>query len=311
MPVLQSHNSVLKHDIAASLAATAPEATTSESTKGAVSASKELTEASMIAGRFVCGVPFVETRCARIYHGWDTVANKAIVLKRLKRGSSLRRITEMRREGVLLKMVQHPGLLKGEGYFHWKRNHWLIMEPAKGTLLLDLMKSGQINQLSEQVLRKMVTNIALALQQLHHDGWEHGDIKPDNLFVNRATGVIQLIDYSSTHRLGRDRANQSYSPEWQHPDIVHRKVDTTADGYALGLLTWSLWTGKHPFMTSSGISFKSEPAFWSWHKITQWRNGFWLRKALRKPGALSLIELEHRFGEGVMQEELNRKSGRG
>ena len=301
MPVLQSHNSVLEHDIAAAPAAT----------KGTVSASEELIDAAMIAGRFVCGVPFAETRSVRIYHGWDTVSNKAIVLKKLKRGTSLRRITEMRREGVLLRLARHPGLLKGEGYFHWKRNHWLIMEPARGTLLLDLMNSDQIAQLNEPVLRRMVTNIAQALQQLHHDGWEHGDIKPDNIFVNRASGAIQLIDYSSTHRLGRDRADQSYSPDWQHPNIAHRKVDTTADCYALGLLIWCLWTGKHPFMTSTGVNFDSDPPFWSWHKITQWRNGLWLRKALKKTGTLSLIELEHRFGEGVMQEELKRKSGRG
>ena len=183
---------------------------------------------------------------------------------------------------MLLKLVQHPGLLQGQGYFPWKDQHWLVMEPAAGSLLLDLIGSGKAADWDNRLKRKVISNIARALDWLHKDGWEHGDIKPDNIFVEPTTGDTQLIDYSSTRMLGSSRSDQSFSPEWQHPDFAESSVDTQADSYGLALLAWCLWTNQHPFAESGEVNFNRPPMSWPW-RAGCWRNGLWLRGCLEKP----------------------------
>ncbi|WP_281648365.1 protein kinase family protein [Parendozoicomonas sp. Alg238-R29] len=263
-----------------------------------ITAQKDLAEAGFIAGRFMCGSPLAKTRYAQVYQGWDRHSGKSLILKKLIEPTP-RKVAALRREGSLLQLQSHPGLISGKGYLNWHEQHWLVMNPAQGSLLLDLLKAGQVSSWSESLCRRVVTNLAEALNNLHDNGWIHGDLKPDNIFVDADKGSIQLIDFSATRLFGEEYTNPYYTPEWQHPEIGKDEADEQIDNYALGLLIWCLWTGGHPFARYQAVNFNKPPLPWPLKK-GNWLSGFWLRHKLKTRKSLTLVDLEQRFGIGRM-----------
>ncbi|MCL6272124.1 protein kinase [Sansalvadorimonas sp. 2012CJ34-2] len=202
---------------------------------------RELATSSLVADRYACGQQIYRSRNSIVYQGWDTVSGNAVVLKKLPDGASPQRVAEFCREGTILKLQTHPGLIHGEGYFFSHEQHWLVMEPARGELLLDLLASGETCKWPIKFKIKILKNIACAIKALHKLRWEHGDIKPDNLFINTKDANVTILDYSSSAVIGSPRATQSYSPEWRPSWLLNGRIDTRADAYGLALLAISLW----------------------------------------------------------------------
>ncbi|MRI32668.1 hypothetical protein EOPP23_06660 [Endozoicomonas sp. OPT23] len=256
----------------------------------------ELRGKSLIASRFICGDLIVKTGRSALYHGWDALQDKPVVLKRPLATLTAEQVEQWQREGDILRQNSSARLLKGEGYRFDGDRHWLIMAPAKGRLLLDLMQSGQAFLWSENIRRAFTCSLIKALVQLHDRGLCHGDIKPDNIFVDPVTAKVQLIDFSACEPVDRPVSKRSYSPDWHHPTLdsgCGRQVDS----YGAALLVWCLWTGSHPFEKRSVISFFNSPSYWPVQ--TGWKNwldGHWLRRALKQPEQITLGELNRRFG---------------
>ncbi len=79
-----------------------------------------------------------------------------------------------------------------------------------------------------------------ALAFLHRAGIRHGDIKPENILVGEAGGV--LIDLSCAARIGRPGAlGPSGTPGFVAPEILHGEAgDARADLFAVGKLLLAL-----------------------------------------------------------------------
>ena len=259
-------------------------------------ATPELADSGLLAGRYICGVLRAKTANACVYQGWDKHDGRQVILKKL-RNPTPPRISAFHREGRLLQINDHASLINGDGYVQCAQDHWLVLNPAKGFLLLDLLQSGQVNHWPESLKRRVVTHLAEAVQHLHNSGWGHGDLKPDNIFVAPEYGTVQLIDYSATRLLGEEFTCPYYTPEWQHPDLCEGIVSEGIDNYALALLTWSVWTGAHPFVRYETVNFNKPPVRWSLKK-GNWLNGRWLRRQLKEIDPPSLHSLEQRFGIG-------------
>ncbi len=257
----------------------------------------ELRNKSLVAGRFICGDILVRTRRSCIYQGWDIKKDQSVVLKKPTGKVDSFRVRELQREGLLLRLNQHPGLLRGEGYVFCHNQHWLIMAPAPGILLLDFMKSGGAFQWNKSVRHCFVKSLADSLRQLNERGWYHGDIKPDNIYVNSLSGEAFLIDFSASDRLENSKSLCAFSSDWLHPSLLKKSNGRQVDIYSFALLIWCLWTGRHPFEKKGVISFTQSPARWPLRSNWKvWIDGRWLRKRLLKADALELSELVQRFG---------------
>ena len=125
------------------------------------------------------------------------------------------------------------------------------MEPARGNSLLEILNQGPLPG-----WHQVLAHLAHAVLTLHDLGWEHGDIKPEHIFVDPDSAQVTLIDFSSARRMGESRLGQPYSVEWQHPNIGSCLVNGQADTYALALLTWCLVTGRHPFEREGRVELR-------------------------------------------------------
>ena len=135
----------------------------------------------------------------------------------------------------------------------YRNSFALIMEDFGGQSLnyiLGYLKNDRISFL------KIAIQLAETLGQLHQQQIIHKDIKPRNIIINPATGVVKITDFSISSRLGRE--NQTInnpnclegtlayiSPE--QTGRMNRSIDYRTDFYSLGATFYEMLTGSLPF----------------------------------------------------------------
>src|SRR5215831_5230069 len=127
----------------------------------------------------------------------------------------------------------------------------LVLEDADGEPLHRLVGAPME---VERFLR-LAIGMAVSLGKLHQRGLVHKDIKPANILVNGATGVLRLTGFGIASRLARERQSP-HPPEtiagtlaYMAPEQtgrMNRSIDSRSDLYALGVTFYQMLTGALP-----------------------------------------------------------------
>jgi serine/threonine protein kinase len=134
-------------------------------------------------------------------------------------------------------LFQHPGVLMPR-VFYFGSPGWCfyVMERIEGSTLRELTGGGRPRGAWLPELRAMVEGLAA-----HHADdpqFFHGDIKPENVIVEAATGRFRLID-PAARSPGPETTTWAYNPLLILP--------TFADPCALAILVLELFAGFPPF----------------------------------------------------------------
>jgi serine/threonine protein kinase len=134
------------------------------------------------------------------------------------------------------------------------RRHYLVMEYLEGSPLSSLTGSPQPPSLIVPIL----TQVCDALQAAHLNGVVHRDLKPENIFLvrhDRTPHFVKVLDFGIAKLLDRSQAQVQTSlgtlmgtPECMAPEQwTGQPVDGRTDLYALGIIAYTLLTGRRPF----------------------------------------------------------------
>ena len=101
---------------------------------------------------------------------------------------------------------------------------------------------------------QVMTHVGQKLQQIHSAGFAHRDVKPSNVIMNLQTKQWVLTDFASTAPIGAQKP-LSFSILFAPPEIAAvvaaqqrtSVVSSAADVWALGIMAWTLLTGRLPY----------------------------------------------------------------
>jgi serine/threonine-protein kinase len=109
--------------------------------------------------------------------------------------------------------------------------------------------------------RRVLREIADALEYAHQRGVVHRDIKPDNVLIDRDSGRVMVTDF------GIARAIEAGSrltvtgiavgtPAYMSPEqaMGEREVDGRSDLYSLGVVAYQMLTGRLPFTGGNSMA---------------------------------------------------------
>jgi len=127
----------------------------------------------------------------------------------------------------------------------------LVSEYVPGQTLRALLhETGPLRfERTAAVLR----DVAAALAHAHQSRIVHRDVKPENIFIERASGRALLADFGIARPLDTDTqltaaGSALGTPSYMAPEQVKGgRVDERADVYSLGLVGWEMLTGARPW----------------------------------------------------------------
>lgn len=126
------------------------------------------------------------------------------------------------------------------------------MPYIKGGDLYGLLRKHRT--LPEHIIRFYITQIVIAIGQLHGHGIVHRDLKLENIMLCQ-NGYLKLIDYGMAKMLEGDTKAQTLAgtSEYMAPEMLAktRSYDKGIDWWAVGILIFEMLTGKTPFYTSN------------------------------------------------------------
>jgi serine/threonine-protein kinase len=219
-----------------------------------------------LCGRYELRRVVADGGMGRVYEGIDKQTNTRIAVKVLhnevaKDDVSLERF---KREYELAARLPHDHIVN---VFDFQRddatNVWLlVMEFLDGEELRFILKREKT--IPPERLVRMLSQIAIGLDEAHARQFVHRDLKPDNLFLcgTRDGDAVKILDFGSVKDKNKDAKKLTVlgttigSPFYMAPEQAQglETLDARADVFALAAITYECVTGTVPFSGNNGPS---------------------------------------------------------
>ncbi|KAF4383161.1 hypothetical protein F8388_009192 [Cannabis sativa] len=152
---------------------------------------------------------------------------------------------------IMMKLPDHPNIVKLKAFCEDRNNFYLIMELCKGGELVDLIKAK--NYLSEAEAAPVAKMIVKAIMTCHTNGIMHRDLKPENLLFlnNKQDSPLKLIDFgfSAFFKPNQRFSNIVGTLYYAAPEILSKWKchGPEVDIWSAGVIIYIMLCGNFPF----------------------------------------------------------------
>jgi nucleotide-binding universal stress UspA family protein len=154
-------------------------------------------------------------------------------------------------EQMILPKLAGPHVPRFVANGDFARQPHIVMEHLRGQSLYRL--HGETATLPVETLADVGIKVATALDAIHRQGVVHLDLKPANLFL-KDTGEVAFLDFGLSHSavlpdlLAEEfRLPLGTGPYMAPEQVLGVRNDRRSDLFALGVMLYSLATGRFPF----------------------------------------------------------------
>lgn len=156
-------------------------------------------------------------------------------------------------EAATLRMLSHPDIVAFHGAGDWHGRPWLAMEWLPGHDLTRYTEPARL--LPDALVLDIGIRLALALAYAHAQGVVHRDIKPGNVRIDLASGLLKIADFGVSRSNDATQTRTGVvlgSPAYMAPEqLAGAASDAGCDLYSLGVVIFELFTGRRPHESAS------------------------------------------------------------
>ena len=182
-----------------------------------------------------------------VYRAHDLVLQEDVAIKFLPRalGESELYLSRFLAEVRLARQVTHPNVCRVHDIGEIDGRRFLSMEHIDGEDLESLLR--RIGRLPQEKAVELAHALCHGLHALHERGILHRDLKPSNVMLD-GRGRVKLADFglaAVAEQVGAHEIRDG-TPGYMAPEQASGAgVTVRSDVYALGLVLFELFTGKH------------------------------------------------------------------
>ncbi|HVB30674.1 MAG TPA: protein kinase [Gemmatimonadaceae bacterium] len=195
---------------------------------------------------------------AAVYRALDLRLNRHVAIKLLPPDLAFNADVKTRflREAQMAAQLNHPNIVPIYSVDERDGVVYFVMALVEGITLAQHLHEAPRSSFEE--VRRVIGDVADALDYAHRKGVVHRDIKPDNIMLDRASGRTVVTDFG----IARAAAGDSRltvtgvavgTPAYMSPEqaLGERDVDGRSDIYSLGVVAYQMLTGEQPFKASN------------------------------------------------------------
>jgi Ca2+-binding EF-hand superfamily protein len=177
---------------------------------------------------------------------------KKVAIKVMKKKQmTLQDIELQKREIEILKICQHPSIIKLLDIFENQDYIYIVMEYLKGGDLFNYLEKRDFT-IPESKARELSHSIATGIFYLHSYGIAHRDLKPENILMTDESdeATPKLVDFGLSKIVGpSEKCNDPFGTlSYVAPEVLLQKpYDKSVDLWSLGVIIYLLLSGTLPF----------------------------------------------------------------
>ena len=189
-----------------------------------------------------------------VYLGRERLLDRLVAIKVLPHESAGTEDARERflREARTAARLTHPNVVPLYSFGEAGSTLFYIMGYVEGESLEQRLRRD--GRLSFDLARRILADLADALQHAHGLGIVHRDIKPDNVLLERGTDRPVLTDFGiARQQVAGNTITQTGvvvgTPSYMSPEQAagERDIDGRSDIYSLGVMGYRMVTGRLPF----------------------------------------------------------------
>ena len=164
---------------------------------------------------------------------------------------SLLDLEQVKTEVEILKIAQHPNIIRLYDVFENEKYIYIIMEHCGGGDLFSYIEKRGF-QLKEARAAQIIHKLSTAIYYLHQYGIVHRDLKPENILMTNDTDEadIRLLDFGLGKIIGPNEFCKEPFGTFSYaaPEVLLEKpYNFKADLWTIGIITYLLVAGFLPF----------------------------------------------------------------
>lgn len=154
-------------------------------------------------------------------------------------------------EVSIMKVMDHPNIIKLYECFEDPRNMYLVMELCTGGELFDaIIDAGTFTESqAASLMKQMVSGISY----MHSNSCCHRDLKPENYILPSKCAIdsvqLKLIDFGLSCKCapGQQLSTKVGTPYYVAPEVLGGKYDMGCDVWSIGVIMYVMLSGYPPF----------------------------------------------------------------
>jgi serine/threonine-protein kinase len=223
----------------------------------------------LLCGRYQVRRVVADGGMGRVYEALDMQARRNVALKVLHPDVSRDQIAveRFKREFEVSKMLPHDHIVEVLDFQPTTDSSYaLVMEFLYGEELRATLKRETV--ISPWRMVRMLSQVAIGLDEAHARKFVHRDLKPDNLFLcqTHEGDTAKLLDFGSAKDKGESAKKLTVlgttigSPFYMAPEQAQGldTLDQRADVWALAAIIYECVVGRVPFVGNNGPSILLE-----------------------------------------------------
>jgi len=202
-------------------------------------------------------------------------------LKTISKKAVAKNEDRFRQEIAIMKMMDHPNIIKLRETFDDHRNIYLVMDLCSGGELFDrIIEAGHF---TEKQAANLMQQIARAIFYMHTNHIVHRDLKPENFLfsskdmIDKKENLLKIIDFglSCVFKPGEDLKTKAGTPYYVAPEVLQGKYGCESDVWSCGVIMYVMLCGYPPFYgeTDADVLTKVKTGTVTfddgWSKVTQ------------------------------------------
>ena len=191
-------------------------------------------------------------KCGVVKKGINKVTGEEVAIKIMsKNDMSTFDLEQVKNEVEILKIANHPNIIKLHKVFESVDYIYIIMEYCAGGDLFSYLEQRQF-KLKEERAAQIIQQLSTAVYFLHEYGIIHRDLKPENILMTDTsdTAKIKLLDFGLGKMVGPNELCEEFfgTLSYVSPEVLQSKpYNKSVDLWSIGVIAYLLVSGFLPF----------------------------------------------------------------